>query len=179
VPNSKRYPFGMSNGQKGGAMRSGLVFVLSLLAVPAAQAQLREEKTVTLALALEAATAAVDECRSKGFSATATVVDRAGHVKATIRADGAGPASLESAQRKAWTSAAFRVKTSDMAENAQKTPANANIWQIPGVILLAGGLPIRAGSEVVGAIGVGGAPGGTIDEECANAGINKINDRLK
>lgn len=107
------------------------------------------------------------------------MVDRAGQVKAVQRADGAGPHTLDSAQRKAWTSASFRANTGAMAENAQKNPGAANIWHIQGVILLAGGVPIRVGNEVIGGIGVGGAPAGSIDEECANAGIKKISDRLK
>jgi uncharacterized protein GlcG (DUF336 family) len=143
------------------------------------QAQVREEKTITLALANEAASAAVAECQAKGFAVSATVVDRAAQIKATQRADGAGPHTLDSALRKAFTSASFRANTGTMAENAQKNPAAANVWQIPGSILLAGGVPIRVGNDVVGAIGVGGAPSGSIDEECANAGIKKISDRLK
>lgn len=153
------------------------LFATTLLAP--AQAQVREEKTITLALANEAAAAAVAECQAKGFAATATVVDRAGQVKAIQRADGAGPHTLDSAQRKAWTSASFRTNTGAMMETAQKNPGAANIWHIQGVILLAGGVPLRVGNEVVGGIGVGGAPSGAIDEECANAGIKKISDRLK
>lgn len=153
------------------------LFATTLLAP--AQAQVREERTITLALANEAAAAAVAECQAKGFTVTATVVDRAGQVKATQRADGAAPHTIDSAQRKAWTSASFRAPTSAMTENAQKNPGAANLWHIQGVILLAGGVPLRAGNDVVGGIGVGGAPSGSIDEECANAGIQKISDRLK
>ena len=46
-------------------------------------------------------------------------------------------------------------------------------------LILGGGVPIRAGDQVIGAIGVGGAPGGHLDEQCAEAGIEKIRDRLK
>lgn len=147
--------------------------------VAASQAQVREEKTITLASANEAAAAAVAACQAKGFAATATVVDRAGQVKAIQRADGAGPHTLGSAERKAFTAASMRANTSAVMEASQKNPGAANLGQIPGLILLAGGVPIRAGNEVIGAIGVGGAPAGSIDEECATAGIQKISDRLK
>ena len=143
------------------------------------QAQVREEKTITLALANEAAAAAVAECQAKGFAVSAAITDRAGQLKALQRADNAGPHTLDSSQRKAYTSASFRAPTGAMMENAQKNPGAANIWHIQGVILLAGGVPIRVGDQVVGGIGVGGAPAGSIDEECANAGIKKISDRLK
>ena len=144
-----------------------------------AQAQVRQEKNMSLALAVAAASAAVAECHAKGFAVTVTVVDRAGQVKTTQRADGAGPHTVESAQRKAWSSASFGGPTGAMAENAQKNPGASNLWHIPGVILLAGGVPIRAGNELIGGIGVGGAPSGAIDEECANAGIKKISAQLK
>jgi uncharacterized protein GlcG (DUF336 family) len=147
--------------------------------VAISHAQVREEKTITLALANEAAAAAVAACQAKGFAATATVVDRAGQVKALQRADGAGPHTIGSAERKAFTAASMRANTSAVMEASQKNPGAANLGQIPGLILLAGGVPIRAGNEVVGAIGVGGAPAGSIDEECATAGIQKISDRLK
>jgi uncharacterized protein GlcG (DUF336 family) len=147
--------------------------------VTASQAQVREEKTITLASANEAAAAAVAACQAKGFAATATVVDRAGQVKAIQRADGAGPHTLGSAERKAFTAASMRANTSAVMEASQKNPGAANLGQIPGLILLAGGVPIRAGNEVIGAIGVGGAPAGSIDEECATAGVKKISDQLK
>lgn len=152
---------------------------LTLAITAAAQAQVREEKTISLALANEAAAAAVAECQAKGFAVSAAIVDRAGQLKALQRADNAGPHTLDSSQRKAYTSASFRAPTGAMMENAQKNPGAANIWHIQGVILLAGGVPLRAGDQVVGGIGVGGAPAGSIDEECANAGIKKISDRLK
>lgn len=152
---------------------------LTLAITAAAQAQVREEKTISLALANEAAAAAVAECQTKGFAVSAAIVDRAGQLKALQRADNAGPHTLDSSQRKAYTSASFRAPTGAMMENAQKNPGAANIWHIQGVILLAGGVPLRAGDQVVGGIGVGGAPAGSIDEECANAGIKKISDRLK
>ena len=152
---------------------------LTLAITAAAQAQVREEKTISLALANEAAAAAVAECQTKGFAVSAAIVGRAGQLKALQRADNAGPHTLDSAQRKAYTSASFRAPTGAMMENAQKNPGAANIWHIQGVILLAGGVPLRAGDQVVGGIGVGGAPAGSIDEECANAGIKKISDRLK
>ena len=154
---------------------AGLTFAIAA----AAQAQVREEKTMTLALANEAAAAAVAECQAKGFAVSAAIVDRAGQLKALQRADNAGPHTLDSSQRKAYTSASFRANTGAMMETAQKNPGAANIWHIQGVILLPGGVPIRVGDQVVGAIGVGGAPAGSIDEDCANAGIKKISDRLK
>lgn len=66
-----------------------------------------------------------------------------------------------------------------MMENAQKNPGAANVAMIPGFLLLGGGVPIKVGEEVIGAVGVGGAPGGHLDEKCAQAGIATVQDLLK
>ena len=66
-----------------------------------------------------------------------------------------------------------------MMEGAQKNPAAANLVNIPGYLLLGGGVPVKVGNEVIGAIGVGGAPGGNLDEQCAMAAIDKVKDQLK
>jgi uncharacterized protein GlcG (DUF336 family) len=153
--------------------------IIALTIGTAAQAQVREEKTITLALAAEAAGAAVAECQAKGFAVSATVMDRAGLIKAVHRADGAGPHTLDSSRRKAYTSASMRANSGAIMERAQKDPGAANLGQIDGLLLVGGGVPIRAGNDVIGAIGVGGTPAGSTDEECANAGIAKISDRLK
>jgi uncharacterized protein GlcG (DUF336 family) len=66
-----------------------------------------------------------------------------------------------------------------MMEGAQKNPAAANLVNIPGFLLLGGGVPVKVGSETIGAIGVGGAPGGHLDEQCAMAALDKVKDQLK
>ena len=64
-------------------------------------------------------------------------------------------------------------------ENSQKNAGAANLKDIPGFLLLGGGVPVKVGNEVIGAVGVGGAPGGHLDEQCAVAGIAKVADLLK
>lgn len=66
------------------------------------------------------------------------------------------------------------LATLAMMEGAQKNPAGANLVYLPGFLLLGGGVPIKAGNEVIGALGVGGAPGGHLDEQCANAALDKV-----
>ena len=95
------------------------------------------------------------------------------------RADLAGPHTIEASRGKAFTAASARNTTLAMMENAQKNPAAATLVHIPGFLLVGGGVPIRAGNEVIGAVGVGGAPGGHLDEACANAAIDKVKDALK
>ncbi|WP_038216801.1 heme-binding protein [Xenophilus azovorans] len=156
---------------------------LALLAAACgAQAQqaapVRAERNIGLDLANQIAAGAVASCAANGYAVAATVVDRAGGVRAVQRADNAGPHTLGASERKAWTSASAKAPTQAMMENAQKNPGAANLVHLPGFLLLGGGVPIKAGNEVIGAVGVGGAPGGHLDEQCANAAIEKVRAQL-
>lgn len=152
---------------------------LALLLSPiAAWAELKTEKVLPMSVANELALAGAEACQAKGYAVTVSVVDRAGKTRALVRADGAGPHTLDSAGRKAYTSASMKRATSALLDAIQKNPASAYLWMIDGVIPLAGGLPI-GGGEVVGGIGIGGAPSGVIDEECAQAALDKLADKLK
>lgn len=139
----------------------------------------RSEKNMSLDLANQLAAATVAACQANGYAVTATVVDRAGSVRAVQRADNAGPHTLAASERKAYTSASARNTTLAIMENAQKNPAAANLAQIPGFLLLGGGVPVKAGNEVIGAVGVGGAPGGHLDEQCALAALDKLKGQLQ
>jgi len=141
--------------------------------------ELRTERTLPMALASEAALAAVQFAQEKGWTVTVAVVDRAGQVRVLLRGDGAGPHTLDASRRKAFTAASARNNTSAILETVQKNPAAANLPMIDGFLVLGGGIPIRVGTDVIGAIGVGGAPGGHLDDQCAEAGLAKIRDRLK
>lgn len=134
---------------------------------------------VSLELAQQLAGATVAACSANGHNVTATVVDRAGNVRAMLRADNAGPHTLEASRLKAYTAASARNNTLAMMEASQKNPAAANLVHIPGYLLLGGGVPIRAGTEVIGAIGVGGAPGGHLDEQCALAALEQVKGALQ
>ena len=90
-----------------------------------------------------------------------------------------GPHTVAASQAKAYTSASAKAPTLVMMENAQKNPGAANLVHMPGFLLLGGGVPVRVGNEVIGAVGVGGAPSGQLDEQCALAGIEKVRDLLK
>ncbi|WP_431131514.1 GlcG/HbpS family heme-binding protein [Variovorax paradoxus] len=154
-----------------------------LLAASAAQAQtsapaVRTEKNISLALANQIAAEAVAACAANGYNVAATVVDRAGTVRAVQRADNAGPHTLASSERKAWTSASAKSATQAMMEGAQKNPGAANLVYLPGVLLLGGGVPVKSGNDVIGAVGVGGAPGGHLDDQCAIAALEKVKGLL-
>lgn len=157
------------------------ITTLALLAAASvAQAQaVRSEKNMSLELANQIATAGVAACLAGGYNVTVTVVDRAGGVRAVQRADNAGPHTLAASQQKAFTSASAKNATLAMMETAQKNPGAANLVNIPGFLLLGGGVPVKVGNDVIGAVGIGGAPAGNLDEQCALAALDKVKDALK
>ncbi|MES2416003.1 MAG: heme-binding protein [Pseudomonadota bacterium] len=148
---------------------------LTLVAAATANAQaVRTEKNMSLELANQIASASVAACAANGYAVAATVVDRAGTVRAVQRADNAGPHTLGASQAKAFTSASAKNTTLAMMEGSQKNPAAANLGNIPGYLLLGGGVPVKVGNEVIGAVGIGGAPGGNLDEQCAMVALDKV-----
>lgn len=157
-----------------------VTLAVGLFLAGAACAQgVRTERNISLDLANQVAAATVAACAAGGYSVAATVVDRAGVARAVHRADNAGPHTLGSSLQKAWTAASAKTTTTSLMEASQKFPASANLVNLPGFLLLGGGVPIKVGNETIGAVGVGGAPGGHLDEQCAVAAIAKVQDQLK
>ncbi|MBK9702467.1 MAG: heme-binding protein [Betaproteobacteria bacterium] len=150
------------------------------LAAPLAQAQaVRTEKNMSLELANQIAAAGVAACAANGYSVAVTVVDRAGGVRAVQRADNAGPHTLGASQQKAFTAASAKNSTVAMLDVMQKNPGAATLGDIPGFLVLGGGVPVKVGNEVIGGVGIGGAPAGNLDEQCALAALDKVKDLLK
>jgi uncharacterized protein GlcG (DUF336 family) len=148
------------------------------LLVSCAHAQTLSERNISTDLAVEAAQAALAHCVAQNHKVSVAVVDRTGRTRVLLRGDDARPHTMESAQRKAYTAFSFRTSTNALAEGLANNPGNAPLFTLPDLLPLAGGVPVRSGNEVIGGIGVGGAPAGSIDEGCANAGVDKIKDRL-
>jgi len=138
-----------------------------------------KQTSLGTALAVDLAQAAVTACAADGYNVAAAVTDRSGILLALVRAENAGAHTPNAASAKAYTSASSRNPTSGMAETVQKNPGAAGLVDIPGFLVLAGGVPVKVGKDTVGAIGVGGAPGGNLDEACAIKAIEKFSDRLK
>ena len=160
-----------------------VIFSLALsvvvAAVPAAAQEVIMEKALSLDMAHTIAQGALEKCRADGNHVSVTVVDRDGLIKVVLRDDGSGPHTLVTSRRKAFTSVTFRQPSADWAKRVLTEPAVAGLKDTEGTIALGGGVPIKAGNEVIGAIGVSGSPGGEKDEACANAGIQKLADKLK
>jgi len=159
-----------------------VVISLSLgLVVGLVQAEeLPAEKVLPLSLATEAAQAALAACEKEGYRVSVAVADRSGLMRILVRGDQAGPHTLDSSSRKAYTSASLGRPTGELAKMIAGNPAVEGLRNMnEKILILAGGLPIKAGEEIIGGIGVGGAPGGDKDQVCAQAGLDKIKNRLK
>src|SRR4249920_2877718 len=136
-------------------------------------------------LALEAVGEAVAACERNGYAVSAVVVTIDGVRQAILRGDGAPVHTLDSAFAKAYTAASLAPvrkedSTKAIFERVSKTPSTtASLGNLPNVTFTPGGVTIMAGSEPIGGIGVGGAPGGNFDDDCARAALDKIKDRMK
>jgi uncharacterized protein GlcG (DUF336 family) len=144
-----------------------------------AAAQTLPTHRMPAALAVEAASETVAACAKQGYHETAQVVDADGVVIAAMRGDGAGAHTLDNALYKAYTAASFKSDTLALAERAKGDDSILPLAKLPHVIFFGGGVPIKLGDEIIGAIGASGAPGGKLDDACARAGLDKIKDRLQ
>jgi uncharacterized protein GlcG (DUF336 family) len=151
----------------------------SILVIGPTHAQAPQvEKNVSMGLSLAIIQGALEQCTKDGYKVSVVIVDKGGNVAASVRGDGTGPHTMEFARLKAYT-ARTRNQTSLQTMKLLEDPANAFIRQIPNVVGVGGGVPIRAGTETIGGVGVSGAPGGEKDEVCANAGLAKVEAALK
>ena len=157
---------------------SALAVALFLAAPLRAQDALVTYKSLSPELALDLARAALGECRKRGYQAAVAVVDRFGVTQVMLRDRFAGAHTPATAAGKAWTAASFRTNTTELVAMTQPGMPQAGLRNLPGVVVLGGGLMIEAGGSLVGAVGVSGAPGGDADEACAKAGIEAVRDRL-
>ncbi len=137
-----------------------------------------------MALALEAAQAAVSSCLGEGVKGSAAVVDSAGVLRLLLSADGSSKNSAELSPKKAVVAVQMKKPTSEIQAEMEKDPAlKAKLEADKSIFPRAGALPVMAGNDVIGAIGFGGANGaqggGTKDEACAKAGLDKVKARVK
>jgi len=150
----------------------------ALVAAPARAQAPHAEKKVSMAQSMAIMQGALDQCAKDGYKVSVVIVDKGGNVAASVRGDGTGPHTMDFARMKAYT-ARTRNQTSLATMKQMEDPAMGFLRQIPNVVGVGGGVPIHAGNEVIGGVGVSGAPGGEKDEVCANAGLAKVADALK
>jgi uncharacterized protein GlcG (DUF336 family) len=153
------------------------IVVAAAFAAPAGAQGVITQKTVSLELGQAIANAAIAQCRTMGYKISVTVLDRGGLQVVMLHDDGAGLNTREGSDRKAYTAVAFGAPSTAFVARMKNNPDSAGSIQYTRVLALAGGLPIKVGNDVIGAVGVSGTPGK--DDVCAQAGIDKVADQLK
>jgi len=140
----------------------------------AAQPTALQQTNMSLNLANSLVEATMSACHAQGRYAVAAVIDRGGHLLSLQRDDSVGPHNTDAAIKKAFTALSTKTPSRILAENARSNPESSNLNTISSLLLIGGGVPVKVGNEVIGAIGVGGAGGSAIDESCALEAINKV-----
>lgn len=160
---------------------SALTCTLAFTLAPPAGAQLISEKSLSAAIVLTMAQAAMEACKANGNHVSVTVLGNSGELLMQWRGDGAGSGTLADSQRKAYTARSFGVPSEQWAGSPDKDPTALPTQSnsMPLTAIDAGGMPIKVGDQVIGAIGVSGSPTGQNDEVCAKAAIDKVAGQLK
>jgi len=134
-------------------------------------------RILTASSANQIAVAAEEHCKKKGYQVSVAVVDRYGNLLAFVRNPLAGAHTIGVAQDKAYTAASFQGATIELANQLEFLKGT------PRVSLVGGGVPVRVGGYMYGAVGISGAPrekvAGDVDDECARAGIDAVKDALE
>lgn len=167
----------MSGPQMSRSLRVLALSAAAAFMVPSAHAQLLQHKDISYTTALAIATGALDACKAMGYAASVVVVDRDGETIVAVRGDNVGPHTVENARRKAYTATTFKITTQKFIDDMKTRPVRREQTTLPGVIAINGGVPVKVGNEVIGGVGLSGSPGK--DEECVNAGLEKVRQLLQ
>lgn len=147
-----------------------------LSAAPAKSADVLATHRLSAAISTDLVTDAIAACSKLGFAISAAVVDDDGVTQALVRGDGAGIHTMQAAHDKAYTAVTYGRPGSATLERQRNAPPGGIIVREPHLVNDEGGVPIRVGNELIGAIGVSGSSGK--DEDCANAAIEQVRGRL-
>ena len=146
------------------------------LALPAAAEGVINVKLMTLELARDIATSAVEACRKDGYQVSVVVVDRSGRTQVVLRDVFANQYMTQLAQGKANAVILSGTSSAELRNNRADIADELNLLE--DLLVLDGGLPIRVAGSIIGAVGVSGAPGGDKDAACAQRGIDAVQERL-
>ena len=154
------------------ALRAALAATFAAAPLWAGAQALITERNLSLNAALEMATASLERCRADGYKVTITVLNRHARTAVVLSDDGVNPHTIENSLRKAYT--AFTIRSPSVELGKRPQPGLAGFMLLDKITPGEGGLPIFAGKELVGSIGISGAPGGEKDTACAQVGIDRI-----
>ena len=154
------------------------LLVGSMVPVASATDGVLNQKNLSFYIADKLAQNVLLVCARDNHNVAVTVVDRSGTPLVMKRMDNAGPHTIEASRMKAFTALSTKTSTDNVMKGTQSGADAASLRDIPGFLLLAGGVPVKSGGQVIGALGVGGAPGGHLDLACALEGLKSINKEL-
>jgi uncharacterized protein GlcG (DUF336 family) len=158
--------------------RFGFALTFAGICAAPAGAALIMHRDLSLDIAKTIAETAVAACAAKTYAVSAVVVNRDGDTIVAMHGDEASPHTMENARRKAYTAMTFKQPTAEYAKKLQDPTSVAHQQvTLPNVIAIPGGQPIKAGNQVIGGVGVSGSPG--VDDDCVNAGLEKVKDQLQ
>lgn len=136
-------------------------------------------RVMSMELANKLALEASQACRKMGYQVTTSVVDRSGNLLAVVRDPLSGTHTIDVSLRKAQTSATFQTDTISMQSNNEF----GGLRFAKDVLIIGGGIPVRIGGHIYGAVGVSGAPAkkvtGDVDHACAQKGIDAIKEEIE
>jgi len=151
------------------------ILLASTFSAAQVSAQTHTVTQISSSTAVSLAIAGVRECAKDNYNVTTTVVDTAGRVLVQVRNDNATTHTLESSRQKAFTAVSMKQPTANLMKLIQDKPILAPLQNMDeNLLFLAGGLPIKVNDQIVGGIGIGGAPGGHLDVACAEAAIKSV-----
>ncbi|EEG5674226.1 heme-binding protein [Salmonella enterica] len=150
------------------------IIPLALFCHSALASQSVSTPDMTSAIASSLVNTALDICHHENKTGVAAVVDKGGNLIALQRDDNVGPHNTLAAQKKAYTALSTKSDTRELAKKAASNPETHNLNTVPQLLLLGGGVPVKSGDLVIGAIGVAGTGGPADDQHCAQEAIKQV-----
>lgn len=161
-------------------MKKRLTVIITGLLLTSAHASaegLVNTKQLPLDMARTVADAAIEACRKKGYQVSVVVTDRSGEPLVVMRDIYSNRYFTELAHGKTQAVILANTTSAELRNNRPDMVDELNL--LDGVKVLAGGVPLQAAGSLVGAVGVSGAPGGDLDEACARAGVEAVQETLE
>lgn len=151
-----------------------LISSLSFFSCSAFSAGNTQHADMSASLAESLVKSTLSICHAENKTGVVAVVDRGGNLVALQRDDGVGPHNTLAAQKKAYTALSTKSDTRELAKRAASNPETHNLNTVPELLLLGGGIPVKSGDTVIGAIGVAGTGGPADDQHCAQEAIRAV-----
>ncbi|MBT5243446.1 MAG: heme-binding protein [Rhodospirillaceae bacterium] len=152
--------------------------VFRVISPAVAEEKLLTYQAMNMDLALKIAQDTMQACQNDGYQISVAVVDRSGVLQVLLRDQLAGIFSPDIAVRKARTALNFHTDTLNLREPTESGEEGSGVRQVPGALMVAGGVRVEAAGSIVGSVGVSGAPDPKADDACARAGLEASSDIL-